>query len=195
MTRTYETIFEVEAESVSDAMSKLHQDENRYEIELEQCNVIDEQIDCVESKNEQPLNKYAIISTWNGEGYSYLNTAEIMEFKDDTEAQNHLRSLYETNNDPQDFDVEETLSALIYGNMEDSGSYLWLRNPEKIYGIVINCNVNEINIILNAKEWRNHVAEAIKQADPDDVDEIDLSEKSFFIAGHNSDYDYQFIKF
>jgi hypothetical protein len=138
---------------------------------------------------------YAIISTWNGEGYSYLNTAEILHFKDDAEAQKHLRTLYESNNDTQDFEVQETEGVLRYENMEDSGSYIWLRDPQKIFGVVIYTNVNEINIILNAKEWRNHVAAAIKQADPEDVCEIDLSEKSFFIAGHNSDYDYQFIKF
>jgi len=93
------------------------------------------------------------------------------------------------------FEVEETKGALRYSNEEDAGSYILVRDPQKIFGVVIYTNINEVHFILNAKEWRNHVAEAIKQADPEDVSDINLSEKSFFIAGHNSDYDYQFIKF
>jgi hypothetical protein len=193
MSRTYQTIFEIEAENVSEAINTLHKMEDRYAAEMEQCNVINEQIEC--TGETAPPKLYAIISTWNGEGYSYLNTAEIRHFKDDEAAQKHLRTLYESNNDPQDFEVQETEGVLRYGNMEDSGSYIWLRDPQKIFGVVIHTNVNEINIILNAKEWRNHVAAAIHQSDPEDVSDINLSEKSFFIAGHNSDYDYQFIKF
>ena len=193
MSRTYQTIFEIEAENVSEAINKLHKMEDRYAAEMEQCNVINEQIEC--TGETAPPKLYAIISTWNGEGYSYLNTAEIRHFKNDEEAQKHLRTLYESNNDPQDFEVEETKGALRYSNEEDAGSYILVRDPQKIFGVVIYTNINEVHFILNAKEWRNHVAAAIKQADPEDVCEIDLSEKSFFIAGHNSDYDYQFIKF
>ncbi|NBX51146.1 hypothetical protein EBT25_14770 [bacterium] len=193
MSRTYQTIFEIEAENESEAISKLEQMEDRYEIELGQCNVINEQIECTEET--APPKFYAIISTWNGEGYSYLNTAEIRHFKNDEEAQKHLRTLYESNNDPQDFEVEETKGVLRYSNEEDAGSYILVRDPQKIFGVVIYTNINEVHFILNAKEWRNHVAEAIKQADPEEIEEINLSEKSFFIAGYNSDYDYQFIRF
>ena len=194
MSRTYETIFEIEAENESEALNKLEQMEDRYAVELEQCCVINEQIECT-GEETAPPNLYAIISTWNGEGYSYLNTAEVLEFKDDEAAQKHLRTLYETNNDPQDFEVQETEGVLRYENMEDSGSYIWLRDPDKIFGVVIHTNVNELNIILNAREWRNHVAAAIKQADPEEIEEINLSEKSFFIDAYNGDFDYQFIKF
>jgi len=194
MSRTYETIFEIEAENESEALNKLEQREDRYAVELEQCCVINEQIECT-GEETAPPKKYAIISTWNGEGYSYLNTAEVLEFQDDAEAQKHLRTLYETNNDTQDFEEEETGGALLYTSGEDSGSFVWLREPEKIYGLVIYTNVNEIYTILSAKQWRNHVAAAIKQADPEEIEEINLSEKSFFIAGYNSDYDYQFIRF
>jgi hypothetical protein len=44
MSRTYETIFEIEAENESDAIDKLCKNEERYSVELEQCNVINEQI-------------------------------------------------------------------------------------------------------------------------------------------------------
>jgi hypothetical protein len=193
MSRTYQTIFEIEAENVSEAINTLHKMEDRYAAEMEQCNVINEQIEC--TGETAPPKFYAIISTWNGEGYSYLNTAEIRHFKDDESAQKHLRTLYESNNDPQYFEVEETKGVLRYSNEEDSGSYVWLPDPQKIFGVVIHTNVNEIKYIRNAKNWRNYVAEAIKQADPEEVSDINLSEKSFFIDAYNGDFDYQFIKF
>jgi hypothetical protein len=194
MERTYQTIFEIEAQNYAEAVNKLHKDVDKYAVELEQCCVINEEIKCIDEKAEPPKN-YAIISTWNGEGYSYLNTAEVLEFQDDEAAQKYLRTLYEINNDPQDFEVEETKGVLRYSNEEDSGSYVWLPDPKKIFGVVIHTNVNEIKYIRNAKNWRNYVAEAIKQADPEEVSDINLSEKSFFIDAYNGDFDYQFIKF
>jgi hypothetical protein len=195
MTRTYETIFEVEADSVSDAIANLYKNNDRYAVELEQCCVIDEKIECIKEDESAEPQKYAIVSTWNGEGYSYLNTAEVLEFKNDEEAQKHLRRLFETQQDAEDYEVTECNGLLQYGNEEDSGSYFFLKNPEQMYGLVIYCNVNDVHQILNAKEWRNHVAAAIKQAEPEEVSEIDLTEKTFFIPAYNSDYDYQFIKF
>jgi hypothetical protein len=194
MSRTYETIFEIEAENYGEAVTKLHKDVDRYAVEMEQCCVINEEIKCTEEKAEPPKN-YAIISTWNGEGYSYLNTAEILDFKDDAAAQKHLRQLFEAEHKGEKMDIEETLGALSYTTGQDSGSYVWIKEPEKIYGLVIYANVNEIHTILSAKEWRNHVAAAIKQAEPEEVCEIDITEKNFFIPAYNSDYDYQFIRF
>ena len=197
MKRTYETIFEIEAENVTKAINKLNNEVDKYTVELEQCCVVNEEIECIKEEEEEPptVNKYAIISTWNGEGYSYLNTAEILEFKDDKEAQNHLRKLFESENDIENFEVIEKKGFLQYSDEQNSGTYIWIKEAELIYGIVIYPNVNEINIVLNAKEWRNYVAKAIKQAEPEEVGEIDLTQKSFFISAHNSDYDYQFIRF
>lgn len=197
MKRTYENIFEIEAENVTKAINKLNSEVDKYIVELEQCCVVNEEIECIKEEEEEPptVNKYAIISTWNGEGYSYLNTAEILEFKDDKEAQNHLRKLFESENDIESFEVIEKKGFLQYSDEQNSGTYIWIKEAELIYGIVIYPNVNEINIVLNAKEWRNYVAKAIKQAEPEEVGEIDLTQKSFFISAHNSDYDYQFIKF
>jgi hypothetical protein len=44
MTRVYETIIEIDAENVKDAFNKL-QDVDVYQLELEQCNVVHEQIE------------------------------------------------------------------------------------------------------------------------------------------------------
>lgn len=45
MTRTYETVIEIEASNYDDALQQL-ENCNRYSIELEQCCVIDEDISC-----------------------------------------------------------------------------------------------------------------------------------------------------
>ena len=44
MTRVYETIIEIDSENVKDAFNKL-QDFDVYQLELEQCNVVHEQIE------------------------------------------------------------------------------------------------------------------------------------------------------
>lgn len=44
MTRVYETIIEIDADNVKDAFNKL-QGMDVYELELEQCNVVHEQIE------------------------------------------------------------------------------------------------------------------------------------------------------
>jgi hypothetical protein len=44
MTRVYETIIEIDSENVKDAFNKL-QDVDVYQLELEQCNVVHEQIE------------------------------------------------------------------------------------------------------------------------------------------------------
>ena len=141
------------------------------------------------------MKKYAIISTWNGEGYSYLNTAEILEFQNDEAAQKHLRKLFEADHDLEDFAITEGRGFFQYSNGEDTGSFEWVSNAEQIYGLVIYTNVNEINVTLTSKEWANYLADAIKQSNPEDFNELDLSQKIFFIAAHNNDYDYQFIRF
>jgi hypothetical protein len=194
MSRTYETIFEIEAQNYGEAVTKLQKDVDKYAVELEQCCVINEEIKCIDEKAEPP-KKYVIVSTWNGEGYSYWNTAKILEFQDDEAAQKHLRELFEAEQFGEDFETKETLGVLSYTTGEDSGSYVWFREPQKIYGLLIYANNNEFNVILSAKEWRNRVAAAIKQAEPDSVCEIDITEKNFFIPAYNSDYDYQFIRF
>ena len=47
MTRVYETIIEIEAENIKDAFNKL-QDVDVYQIELEQCCVVHEQIESLD---------------------------------------------------------------------------------------------------------------------------------------------------
>ena len=47
MKRTYETIFEIEAENVTKAINKLNSEVDKYIVELEQCCVVNEEIECI----------------------------------------------------------------------------------------------------------------------------------------------------
>jgi len=138
--------------------------------------------------------KYAIVETWNGEGYSSENLAYIEEHNSDAEAQQRLKDLMNIQSDAEI--IEERIGYISYTkNDDDNGSFVFIRNAELLYGVLIYTNVNEIITILNKKQWRNNLSEAIKQCNPDELDEINLSDNNIFIGGYNSDYDYQFIKF
>jgi hypothetical protein len=137
--------------------------------------------------------KYAIVETWNGEGYSSDNLAYIKEFANDSEAQNYLESLMQIQSDAEN--IETSLGCITYEKGDDQGSFTFIRNGEKIYGVVILANVNEVVPIYNKKDWTAKLNIAVQQCDNDELDEIDLSDNNIFIGAHEGDYDYQFIKF
>lgn len=140
--------------------------------------------------------KYAIVSTWNGEGYSSSNTAEVKEFNNDNDALTFIRNLakeYE-----EDFEIEvyqkEGMGKINFDNLVDQGSFQFHRLNEDDFGVVIQCNINEADI--ESKIGFNAMLDlAIKQADQDELDELDLSSNNIFIGAYEGDYDYQFIKF
>jgi hypothetical protein len=137
--------------------------------------------------------KYAIIETWNGEGYSSENLAYIKEFNNDSEAQNYLESLMQIQTGAKD--IESSLGCITYEKSDDQGSFTFIRSAENIYGVVILTNVNEVVVIRDKKDWSAKLNIAIQQCQEDELDEIDLSDDNIFIGAYDGDYDYQFIKF
>ena len=137
--------------------------------------------------------KYAIVETWNGEGYSSENLAYIKEFNNDSEAQNYLESLMQIQTGAKD--IESSLGCITYEKGDDQGSFTFIRNAENLYGVVILTNVNEVVIIRNKKDWSAKLNISIQQCQEDELDEIDLSDDNIFIGAYDGDYDYQFIKF
>ena len=137
--------------------------------------------------------KYAIIETWNGEGYSFENLAYIKEFNNDSEAQTHLESLVQIQTGAEN--IESSLGCISYEKNGDQGSFMFIRNAEKLYGVVIFCNVNEVHPFVSKKQFHKFIGEAIILSDPEEFDEIDLSDDSIFIGAYQGEYDYQFIKF
>ncbi len=137
--------------------------------------------------------KYAIIETWNGEGYSFQNLAYIEEFNSDAEAQQKLRDLIAIESDAEN--IVESDGIITYDKHDDSGTFQFIKNAESIYGVVILTNVNEVVAIRNKKDWLAKINIAVQQSDSDETDELDLSSDNIFIGAYEGDYDYQFIKF
>lgn len=137
--------------------------------------------------------KYAIIETWNGEGYSYENLASIKEFDNDSIAQKYLESLVHFQTGAEN--IKSNLGRITYEKGDDQGSFVFIRNAESIYGVVILTNVNEVIAIRNKKDWLTKINLAVQQSDSDETDELDLSSDNIFIGAYEGDYDYQFIKF
>jgi len=136
--------------------------------------------------------KYVIIETWNGVGYSSENLAYIKEFNTDSEAQSYLESLLYMQIGAEN--IESSLGCITYEKNDDQGSFVFIRNAELLYGIMIFCNVNEIYTIKSKKEWHKRISGAITLADPEEIEEINLGDDSIFIGAYQGEYDYQFIK-
>jgi hypothetical protein len=137
--------------------------------------------------------KYAIIETWNGEGYSSENLAYIEEYNTDAEAQQKLTDLMSMQSNATD--IESSLGCITYSKGDDNGSFIFIRNADKLYGVVIHANVNEVILIHTKKDWSAKLNIAVQQCDTDELDELDLSADNIFIGAYDGDYDYQFIKF
>ena len=137
--------------------------------------------------------KYAIIETWNGEGYSSENLAYIVEHDSDSRAQQRLEDLVSIQSNAEN--IIESDGLITYEKGDDQGSFSFIRNAEKLYGVVILANVNEVVPIYNKKDWTAKLNIAVQQCDEDELDELNLSDSNIFIGAYEGDYDYQFIKF
>lgn len=137
--------------------------------------------------------KYAIVETWNGEGYSSENLASIKEFDNDSVAQKYLESLVHFQTGAEN--IESNLGCITYEKGGDQGSFAFIRDAEKLYGVVIFCNVNEVHPFVSKKQFHKFIGEAIILSDPEEFDEINLGDDSIFIGAYQGEYDYQFIKF
>jgi hypothetical protein len=145
------------------------------------------------------MKKYAIITTWNGNGYSYQNSlVEIIErpfvglakqrcheLMYEVELSHYSQYEYEVNNFESGFGwtIKED---------DDSGSYQAFEITDDLYGFVINVNVNEV-IPCTKEEFDWFKEEAIKDACESLLEEEDLDSDSFFINTESGEYDQQFI--
>jgi hypothetical protein len=152
--------------------------------------------------------KFVIISSWNGEGYSYQNTAEVLDFirvEDVQDYLEHLLVLQGESVDPNDFmgplipwKVERSPLCITYENSEDAGSFQAFEFTSEVYGVIISTNVNDVDVV-DEGAWNDRVMIALQQADPDDIADdpegYELDEEGrMFIPAYEDDYDHQFIK-
>ena len=145
------------------------------------------------------MKKYAIIGTWNGEGYSSENKLHAV-----VEAQNYdevmaitkelvMSEMMIGTDEPDDeFFTLENGHGWTTGPEEDSGTYQFFEILDDTFGFVVLCNVNDVQA-CNKDEFDSLKLEAISQADEDDYDEGELDSNNVFIGAYGGDYDYQFI--
>lgn len=150
--------------------------------------------------------KFIICSTWNGEGYSFQNSAEVLEFETEEDVQKHLEQLMKAQGEAsikvfgkdEPWRIEHTPLCITFENSEDAGSFQAFEFTDYIYGVIIQTNVNVIDIV-DEEDWYDRIAMALDQADPDDKEsdpegyELD-EEGRMFIPAYENDYDEQFIK-
>ena len=137
--------------------------------------------------------QYIIATTWNGEGYSYQNKAELKQFESDADAQKYILQKFNDTEDVEQYEVEDTEGRIAFDNGEDQGSYQWIKASADVYGVAIKCNVNEVSV-LNKQEYFALLGEVISEADPEEVDEMESTD-DVFLSAYGLDDDYQFIKF
>lgn len=140
--------------------------------------------------------KFAILSTWNGEGYSLgENKLEgIFKFKSEFFAKLKCYKKMKKEQTLDDAKIFERENGFIweFEHDGDSGSYQAFEITDDLYGFVIDVNVNEITPCTK-EEFEEEKANALAEADMDLTDEDELEEKTFFIHTLSGEYDKQFI--
>ena len=141
-------------------------------------------------------NKYVIVTTWNGDGYSSENkVVEVIELDSDKTASYHCKKVMHTNETIHD---EEQVHTFDNGcgwttDNDDSGSYQWFKLKEDSYGISVECNVNEVKL-LTKKEYEESILELLKDETPQCMDEHGVNwntcttDKRLFISADLHDY-------
>lgn len=138
------------------------------------------------------MKKFAIISTWNGAGYSSENKLEMIiqvdSFETALRIANALARVDQASSTFSTTEFEEIENGLSYTfNGEESGTYQVFEVTEESYGIRIHPECNDADI-LTKDEYDVEFEAALAQCDTSDYEEGDL-----FIHAYEEDLSYQFI--
>ena len=163
-------------------------------------------------------NKYIVIDTWNGEGYSSENGTEIKTFPTKIEAMKYAKdsrkgmiNMYSDFKPPYypytPYEIDDNVFGWGDEEIGDYGSYQVYELKDNDYAIEILVNVNEVFILSKEqyedriKELNEEVFESMFKAltldnfyAPTDLEEylyLDDNINEPFYHGVN-DYDYQF---
>jgi hypothetical protein len=138
-------------------------------------------------------NKYVIVTTWNGEGYSSENKiVEVIELDSDASAQEYcIKQVHDNESFPEheDYSFDNGHGWTTYN--DDSGSYQWFKLNQDSYGISIECNVNEVEL-LNKEEYDQAILVLLEDLNPQEMEEEGLdtctTDKRVFISADLHDY-------
>lgn len=148
--------------------------------------------------------KYILIETWNGEGYSYLNTNHEV-FNTAKDAYNRLKlhaiESYEAN---KNYEYEssyiygsDALSHFVYTTGFNSGSYQIFEIEDNAFGYVVLTNLNEVHIIDTEDDYNKELLYVTnKLIELDRSEDLTTDDNPFFpcIDGEYNDCDIQFVK-
>ena len=155
-------------------------------------------------------NKYIVIDTWNGEGYSSLNGTEIKTFQTKKDALKYAKDSRKRMINMYDYtpyEIDDNVFGWGDEQIADYGSYQVYELKPDDYAIEILVNVNEVPF-LNKSEYKQRLNELNKEVfesmykaltldtfyAPTDLEEylyLDDNINEPFYHGVN-DYDYQF---
>ena len=108
-------------------------------------------------------NKYIVVDTWNGEGYSSDNGREIRIFDTKQDADAYCKSEAYKNEEEDVMVVEKVKNGYEFydiseDGVDDSGSYRYYTLPQDAYAVEIRANINEVRI-LNQIEFAKALAD------------------------------------
>lgn len=136
--------------------------------------------------------KFAIVSTWNGEGYSMENALEEI-FEGTFEEAKAITALFMNQNNVDGITVEITDNGYRFSyDEEDFGTFQALELKDDSYGIVIDCMVNEAEV-LNQLDFCKRLEEAMLNSDPELMDDDDFEGFTVFVPSLDGN-DLQFIE-
>ena len=142
-------------------------------------------------------NKYIVIDTWNGSGYSYLNGAEMKLFSNIDDANEYAKYMANMENGADIETMRATDGVILHMYTHDdcdSGTYQVQAYKKDTYAILIDCNVNGA-YQMNEDEYIKHIT-AISTHKSYSVEHVDTEDNGDTYIGEfeDSDYQYRLIK-
>tara|TARA_Y100000401_G_scaffold117489_1_gene126550 strand:+ start:427 stop:897 length:471 start_codon:yes stop_codon:yes gene_type:complete len=147
------------------------------------------------------MKRYIVVDTWNGDGYSDENGAEIKIFDDKINAFEYalqgIKKQHGAIFEPITITSQDVHLVGGYGfeSGHDHGSFQVLEFNEDIYAVQIMCNVNEV-MLLTKEQYE----EAIKEREEEMHEAYNYFDREDYVTENNGDtfysaiydYDYQY---
>ena len=149
-------------------------------------------------------NKFIVVDTWNGEGYSSENGTDIKIMNNSIDAERYAE-LMATSNLPYPSDARfesekveihqrKDFTVFTFEIDEDGGSYQVHKLIDDAFAVCIKTNVNDVEILTESEY--NNLVESLKE----DLKALNEAEEDYFEYDDNGDllvlafedYDYQF---
>jgi hypothetical protein len=149
-------------------------------------------------------NKFIVIDTWNGEGYSSDNGTDIKIMNNIVDAERYAECMATSNlcypsedrleNEVIEINHYNDYVSFIYEVDDDAGSYQVHKLNDDAFAIVIRTNINEVDILTESEynELVDSLKEEFKENDETEEDYFHYEEDGDLFVSAFDDYDFQF---